>query len=390
MKAAIFGGSFNPPHLGHVHAALAAKRFLNADRLLVIPANLPPHKSEAPDSPSAEDRLRLTQLAFRDAPEAEILDIELCRGGKSYTVDTLEELHSRYPDTELVLLMGTDMLLCFDTVWYGAQRILELASLGVFPRKAGQDDEIRQKCESLSLKYGARIEVVDFVPTEISSTELRKLLQDRRGREYLPEPVYADIIKNRFYGAQPELDWLREQVTPYIDEARRPHVWGCEREARRLAERWGADPELSAEAGILHDITKRQKGAEQLKLCDMYGIITDSDEKENYKLLHSKTGAALSRELFGINDEVYNAICRHTTANENMSLLEKIIYIADYIEPTRDFEGVDELRRLAYTDLDDAIILGLEMSLEDLERHGAKPHKNSLSALAQLRREKNK
>lgn len=390
MRAAIFGGSFNPPHLGHVRAALAAKRALNAEKLLVIPASMPPHKRMAEDSPSAGDRLRLTELAFRDFPEAEVWDIELRRSGKSYTVDTLEELHGQHPDWEPVLLMGADMLLCFDTAWYGFERILELAALGVFPRKPGQDEEIERKCDKLKTLHGAKIEIIDFVPTEISSTELRALLRERRGREYLNDKVYGDIIKNRFYGAQPELDWLREQVMPFIDEKRRPHVLGCEQEAAGLAKRWGADEKLAAEAAILHDITKRQNGDEQLKLCDMYGIITDSDEKANYKLLHSKTGAELARRNFGIGDEVYSAIYWHTTAKAGMSLLEKIIYVADYIEPTRHFEGVEGLRRLAYEDLDGAVMLGLEMSLEDLKNHGAKPHINSISALTQLREEKNR
>lgn len=389
MRTAIFGGSFNPPHLGHIRAATAAREALNAERLIVIPANLPPHKREAQGSPGPWERLRLTRLAFERSEAFEVSDMELQRGGKSYTVDTLEELHELYPDDELMLLMGADMLLSFDTVWYGAERILKLASLGVFPREAGQDDEIKRKCEKLISEYGAKVEIVDFVPTAISSTELRELLRERGGREFFPGRVYSDIIRNRFYDAQPELGWLREQASQYMDKERLPHVLGCEREAVHLAERWGADPMLAAEAAILHDITKREKDAGQLKLCDMYGIITDSDEKANYKLLHSKTGAALSKELFGISDEVYNAIYWHTTARAGMSLLEKIIYMADYIEPTRHFEGVDKLRKLAYEDLDGAIILGLEMSLEDLRKHGAKPHINSVNALAQLRKDRN-
>lgn len=122
-----------------------------------------------------------------------------------------------------------------------------------------------------------------------------------------------------------------------------------------------------------------------MRLCEKYGIITDNDEKANYKLLHAKTGAACARERFGVGDEVYNAIWWHTTGHPDMTLLEKILYLADYIEPTRDFPGVDTLRKLAYEDLDAAIIKGLEMSLDDISQNGGKPHENTSSALDWLR-----
>jgi nicotinate-nucleotide adenylyltransferase len=105
---------------------------------------------------------------------------------------------------------------------------------------------------------------------------------------------------------------------------------------------------------------------------------------QSEKLLHSKTGAAFSRDLFGVCDKVYEGIRWHTTAKPDMTLFEKIIYLADYIEPNRDFEGVDELRALAYEDIDKAMILGLEMSLEDLKQRGAEPHRNSAGALEWL------
>ncbi len=109
-------------------------------------------------------------------------------------------------------------------------------------------------------------------------------------------------------------------------------------------------------------------------MCRKYGIINDTSEEENVKLLHAKTGAALARDLFNISDEVYDAIRWHTTGKPDMNLLEKIIYMADYIEPNRDFEGVDKLRRLAYEDLDKAMTLGLEMSLEDIKSYGQEPY----------------
>jgi nicotinate-nucleotide adenylyltransferase len=96
----------------------------------------------------------------------------------------------------------------------------------------------------------------------------------------------------------------------------------------------------------------------------------ENAERENPALLHALTGAALAKERFGVSDEVYEAIRWHTTGKPDMSTLEKILYLADYTEPTRDFEGVEALRRLSFEDLDRAMALGLKMSIEDLKERG--------------------
>ena len=384
MRIAVFGGSFNPPHNGHVEAAKAAARELCTDKLIIVPAARPPHKVQEPDSPSAEERFALSQLAFVALPSIEVSGLELRREAVGYTVDTLTELKSIYPNDEFFLLMGSDMFMSFET-WKDYKRIMGLATLAAFSRENDETQKIHLQAEYYKKTYGALINEIGFIPTEVSSTELRQQLKNRGGNNFLPELVYKEIIKHRYYGAIPNFAWLRLNSYIYLDEKRIPHVMGCEEEAIRLAERWGADTGLAAEAAILHDITKKQKGPEQLILCEEYGIITDVDEKANFKLLHSKTGAAFARDKFGICDEVYSAIYWHTTGRENMTLLEKIIYMADYIEPTRTFEGVDELRRLAYENIDAAIILGLQMSLEDLKLRNELPHANSVKALSWLK-----
>ena len=134
MRIAVFGGSFNPPHIGHVRAAVAARQALGADRLIVIPTGISPHKPQPEGSPSARARLEMTRLAFEGYDGVEVSDMELCREGKSYTVDTLEELSRTFEGAELFLLMGTDMLLGFDRIWWGYERILDLSSLENTPR----------------------------------------------------------------------------------------------------------------------------------------------------------------------------------------------------------------------------------------------------------------
>lgn len=381
MRIAVYGGSFNPPHPAHVRAARLAYAALEPDKLLVIPAADPPHKALAAGSPTPEERFELTKLAFRDFPEAETSDMELRRGGESYTSDTVEELAREYPGAELWLVIGTDMLTSFER-WHEFRSILAGAALAVLPRNEGELPEIERCAARFEALYGARVRIIDAAPLPMSSSEMRDMLVARRGADVLDGEVYARIIRLRDYGAKPQLDWLRERAYAYLKPKRIPHVAGCEQEAAKLALRWGEDPGDAAEAGILHDITKKLSMDEQLILAEKYGIVFDKFERENIKLTHAITGAALSKELFGVPERIYSAIRWHTTGRADMTLLEKIIYIADYIEPTRDFEGVERLRQLAYEDIDSAMALGLRMSLEELRQSGIEPHGATVSALA--------
>lgn len=379
MKIAIYGGTFNPPHRGHVESLQAVYEQAKPDRVLVIPASIPPHKELAAGSPDAEKRLELTRLAFKELPYAEVTDMELTRTGKSYTSDTVAELLRKYPDAELMLAIGTDMFLSFET-WHEYRYLIDNVTMLVFARREGEDEKIFKYGEYLESKYGAKINYIMHDPLPISSSEIRRLLPRRLGRELLPGVVFARIVKNGDYAAKPDFPWLREQSYAYLSPKRIPHVQGCEWEAVRLAKRWGESEEDAAEAGILHDITKKLVLSEQLILSEKYGIINDTYETANVKLLHAKTGAALARDLFNISDRVYSAIRWHTTGKPDMTLLEKIIYMADYIEPNRDFPGVDKLRKLAYEDLDAAMVLGLKMSLEDIRSYGAEPYEVTVSA----------
>lgn len=379
MKIAIYGGSFNPPHCGHVVAAAAVRDQLKPDKMLVIPASIPPHKELEQDSPEPQERLVLTQLAFSELEGVEVSDIEILREGKSYSSDTLKQLMEQYPDAEFSFAMGTDMFLSFEK-WYRFRFLLDNLTLAVFCRREGEDERIMKHAEYLEKQYGARCVFVPHEPRPMASTDIRELLRRRAGAAYLPEKVYARIIEKGDYGAKPELYWLREKAYAMLKPSRLAHVVGCEDEAVRLARRWGEDPENAAEAGILHDITKKLVLSDQLILCRKYGIINDNAEESNFKLLHAKTGAAVARALFGVSDEVYNAIRWHTTGKPDMTLLEKIIYMADYIEPNRDFPGVEKLRKLAYMDLDRAMALGLEMSLEDIRSSGQEPYKDTVDA----------
>ncbi len=385
MKIGIFGGTFNPPHIGHVHAAARAMDDFCFDKLIIIPSGLPPHKTLPEGSPNSEQRLEMVSIAFSGIRNTEVSDIEIRREGKSYTIDTLGEIKKEYPDAELYLLMGTDMFVTLDQ-WKDHEIIMKTVCPVVFRRNQGDDELIREARKRYSEDFRVETTAVDNNVVEISSTQLREGLASRVGVTYISEEVYGYIIRNKLYGAKPNFDWMRHKAYTMLREKRIPHVAGCEYEAVKLADRWGADPDKAREAAILHDITKKEELTEQLILCRKYGIITDNAEESNVKLLHAKTGAALAKDLFASDDDIYEAIFWHTTGKKDMSLLEKIIYIADYIEPSRDFEGLDILRRLAYENIDQSLLTGLQMSIDDLKSRGIDPHVRTEEAIDYLRR----
>jgi len=182
------------------------------------------------------------------------------------------------------------------------------------------------------------------------------------------------------------METLEKVVIDLLKPSRVKHVLGCRDTAVKLAEHWGADVTDAARAGMLHDITKALYGPLQLTLCAGYGTILDDFSARNPKTLHALTGSLVAERIFGENEAVVSAIRHHTTGKADMTLLEKIIYVADYMEPNRDFPGVERLRELAFTDIDSALKLGLEMTLSHLREQGSEVSPESQEALDWLNR----
>ena len=206
-------------------------------------------------------------------------------------------------------------------------------------------------------------------------------------------PVYGYIQRRGLYGVHTDLhhltpDQLRPIALSYLKPKRMPHVLGTEQEAVRLARQYGADETQARIAALLHDCTKKLDMDRQLALCRQYGIPLDDLEQHALKLLHAKTGAAIARDVFAVDDAVYRAIYWHTTGHANMTKLEKIIYLADYIEPSRDFPGVDDLRRAVHADLDRGLLKALDDSIRDMQQWGNPVHHNTLDARDYLLRGK--
>ena len=384
----IYGGTFNPPHLGHIRAAKMAVEALGLQQLLVIPDRIAPHKELPEGSASPEQRLQMLQLALEGEQKITVSDLELRREGKSFTYETVEQLHAQFPQDQLILLMGTDMFLTFDQ-WRYPERILAHAQLGVFYRGTpGEREDIEKRKQEMEREsytvHLLRNEVVD-----ISSTQLRRMLAFECASPFLPKGVENFIRRNGLYGTGKSLrglpmEELEQVVISLLKPSRVKHVLGCRDTAAALAEKWGANVTDAARAGLLHDITKALDGPLQLTLCQEYGTILDDFSKRYPKTLHALTGSLVAERIFGENKAVVDAIRSHTTGKAGMTLLEKIIYVADYMEPNRDFPGVERLRQLAFTDMDAALKLGLEYTLEHLKRQGAEVSPESQAALAAL------
>lgn len=389
-KIGVFGGTFNPPHQGHLLAAAEVREKLQLDRILFIPDAQPPHKALPEGSPDGQDRLALVRAAIRDLPFAEVSQLELDRQGKSYTSDTLKRLQEMYPDAVLYLITGTDMFLTLHN-WHAPESICNDAVIvGMVRAEDDRMEELLIQKKNLEHRFQARVELVGNQFVEISSTKVRRLLILGGAEKYVPEQVLTEIRKKGLYGTGrdyrnlPEAE-LRKVAVSLLKPQRVNHVLGCAETAVKLAKRYGADENVALRAGLLHDVTKAIDGEDQLLLVDKYGILISDFERKTPKLLHAKTGAAVAKYVFGESDAVTRAIYWHTTGKADMSLMEKIIYLADYMEPTRSFPGVDALRELAFQDLDRGLLMGFELCIDELMREKKSLSRESVEARDYLR-----
>ncbi len=172
-------------------------------------------------------------------------------------------------------------------------------------------------------------------------------------------------------------NWLKENLS----EKRFLHTVKVAETAVSLAQRWGLDKEKAFCAGLLHDSAKEIPKEEAIRLLEDYGYIPDEVEKSSWALLHAPLSEAFARDIFKVCDEeILNAIRYHTTGRANMSLLEKVIYLADIIEPNRSYDKVSEIRELSYKDLDKAVLKAADLSIEYTLKQGNLLHKDTILA----------
>jgi nicotinate-nucleotide adenylyltransferase len=196
VRVGILGGTFNPPHLGHLICAQEAYLQLGLDRVMLIPARTPPHKP-VEDEPGAEHRYELCRSAVDGDPRFEVSDVEIRRTGMSFTVDTLEELNSRAPDNELYLIVGGDVAAGLPS-WHRPERVLELARLAVAKRRGTARERVERALESLP--GGDRAAYFRMPRIGISSTMIRRRVRAGEPITYLtPDPVASYIDRHQLY-----------------------------------------------------------------------------------------------------------------------------------------------------------------------------------------------
>ncbi len=196
-KTVIFGGTFNPVHIGHEVMMKAAAEYENTKEIIIMPDNIPPHKQVGGDFAAAEHRLNMCRLAATGIKGAAVSDYETSKPGKSYTVDTLSELCLLYPEKSFAFVIGGDMLMSFDT-WYRYGDILKMCSLLVF-RRTENGQEFDKKVEFLQA-LGAEITVLEVQVPKVSSTEIRRRMLEGASCDGLVSPKVLDyILQNNLY-----------------------------------------------------------------------------------------------------------------------------------------------------------------------------------------------
>jgi nicotinate-nucleotide adenylyltransferase len=196
LKVALLGGTFNPPHLAHLLCASEAADQLGLDRVVLMPVFSPPHK-DVPEDPGPEVRLELCELAVAGDERFEVSRLELDRGGASFTVDTLGELHARHPEHELIFIVGGDMAVSLPA-WKEPRTVLELAKLAIAECSGALRRDV---IERLTAEYGEdvtqRLEFFDMPRIDISSSEIRRRVGAGRSIRYLVPPTVAEHIARR-------------------------------------------------------------------------------------------------------------------------------------------------------------------------------------------------
>ncbi len=381
-RVALFGGTFDPIHNGHLVMARELASRLRLDQVILMPTFVPPHKIKVDMAP-AVDRLEMCRLACAPYSELTVSELEINRRGASFTVLTLEEMHRRFPDAELFLLVGADM---FQTLgsWHRFPEIAALATLCTVPRDEIDAEALQTYALELTAQ-GARCLVEDVKTPAVSSTDIRRCA--RAGKpltDLVPPAVAAYIEQRQLYTTQrvyrnPEeqyVEILRGRLTP----KRFRHSLAVADQAEHLAQLYGADAQKARTAGLLHDILKDTDADSQLQIFKDFDILLDVVEQQAPKLWHAHAGAVFLQHILGIDDaDILQPIRYHTTGRAGMSLLEIVLYLADFTSADRDYPDVEVLRGLAETDRDAAMRYALEYTIHDLEERGLPVHPDTLA-----------
>lgn len=364
MRYAILGGSFNPPHLGHLCLAEAALLAFGYDRIILIPAFISPFKAGSP-GPSAADRLDMLAAAIPGEGRFAIDDVEIRREGVSYTIDTIEYIEKMYrPQGRLGLILGDDLAEGFPQ-WKRAAELAERTDIIIARRTA-----------PLPVPFPYPFRALDNAVLPVSSCMIRERIEKGQSWRYMVPQAVRFLIQDRgLYGCKPpvssrtQAEAVTTAMTGAVEDAARSmlnpsrffHSRNTALLCHDLSVRFGLDPLAGYLAGIGHDICKSMDDAEMTELAASDGLGLSALERQKPSILHGRAAAVLLSGRFGIhNTDILEAVRLHTTGGSGMGSLAKILYVADKTEPSR--EGVQESirRALEEADLDTLFALVLD------------------------------
>ena len=385
-RVGIMGGTFDPIHYGHLVAAETAREAFSLDKIIFVPAGIPYFKEK---TTPARHRYLMTLLAIMSNPYFEISRVDLDRGGVTYTVDTLTDLKKGLPsETKMYFIVGADAILRSRTgnhqvrCLYGG--IHRSHSPGIQPGKLSR--VLGPWRWSIRIGFTSqRCRLWVYLRRKSATGWPRVALFDICSRDghyvYNNEGLYRHNPSKVMKVAMLAVEGSKKRLQQMISADRYTHSLGVAEAATQVGPVVWCQCGKARIAGLVHDCGKSESKNILLNRVLEFGIVMDEIEQVETQLLHGPVSAELARREFGIDDEeVLSAIRYHTTGRVWMSLLEKIVYLADYIEPGRCFTGVDELRELACQDLDTALIRAMDLTLTHVMRRGLLIHPRTVKA----------
>ena len=369
-KLGIMGGTFDPIHIGHLAMADQVRDAVGLDAVLIMPTGNSVFKKDQHVT-DASARLEMCRRAASYNPYFDVSSIEVDRGGDTYTVDTLRQMRKHYPDNvEFYFITGSDAAATI-WKWRGVAEVAQLAHLVVAVRPGFELDD--ETTKSIGDAADFDLICVEVTALDVSSSDIRQRFHEGRSARYLvPGPVFSYIrsknlykssacvvAENRVDALSPEFyEQMRTRLEGRVSQKRYTHIMGVSDACDKLAQTYGYDRASARLAGLLHDWDKGYDNAGIKARVRELGMVADVNPwivSHMPQVLHGPTAArALSLEFPQIPEEILHAIDVHTTAAEDMGTLDKILYIADAIEPSRQFGRIDELRALVgNVDLDE-------------------------------------
>ena len=397
MRIGLYGGSFDPIHNGHLSIVRGALRSGAVDLVIVIPTVRNPFKRGKVLSAAPYRYYMVKETIEAEISDSRVIvsDAEFYIEGISYTVNTLHYLTNKdkmravlagagidnnqaSEDHVFFWLCGSDILPMFDK-WYKADEILSIVSLLVASRP-GDGVDIDSEKIRLGKVFGHEVPILkfDIEGIDVSSSDIRKT----GDKDEIPQTALKFIEEHNLYGFKDVWDAIDDETAnkfleyaielyPILKRKRLLHTLNTGLLSAHYALIHGADVSKALIAGELHDCAKELPEEEQRKMAQERcgDLFTD------FKLLHSPAGATMAKHRFGIEDEeILNAITYHTTGRGNMPILDRIVYFADKVEPSRTYADLSEMREVAEYDLQSAVKLCLGAVIDKFRKQDRSNH----------------